>query len=548
MISFKIFGKGSEPVSENKNKSGSKDDFWDISSLVGGIKPLRSSGKDTSAVTVTDGAEHSSDAQNRLTSSTVIERFVSPHRKDELTPSENELFSYTPKSSLVHKVTVYKAPSSYDFYSDFVREARRLWSVRGEMCEYVDFFSYSPQYDQLTEAQLDYYLWWRDGVRNGMFARTNLYYIYLYFYEVINAADESEALMLRDTLISVVENYSELVKGVLPKLIRWICDFSLLHRLAPPQKFSEKLFLNAGTLREYFVNIAGDTPEGWADMLLSYCCSYDYRTSKFAIGENLALYDTHIKGAVAAVVESLSENGNMLSRVPFEDCMVTAKAFEGALCASQSKVTLVVEYCSFSRSHELRFLIGDAVKYAENKIRAYIGVKSKLTVYSLPKELCEAIDIYFANNFTDVKRAERKKEVKQEYDALYDLPKTELDISRAMLIESASWGVTRELVEAFDTIEAPDERVCQVPEIEHFEDSSVKNSELEKYASILKGLLWDDDCALKELSRSLSRPPEAVVDEINEMFVELMGDIIIEEQDGSYRIIEDYMDYVKEII
>ncbi|MBO7310228.1 MAG: TerB N-terminal domain-containing protein [Clostridia bacterium] len=535
-------------MSENKIKNKAKDDFWDISSLVAGIKPLRSTGKDTSAVTITDGAERSLDTQNRLTGSTVIERFVSPHRKDELTPEENELFFYTPKSSLIHKVTVYKSPSSYDFYSDFVREARRLWNARAEICEYVDFFSYSPQYDQLTKAQLDYYLWWREGLRKGIFARTNLYYIYLYFYEVINAASESEALVLRDTLISVIENYSELVRGVLPKLIRWICDFSLLYRLAPPQNFSEKLFLNAGTLKEYFVNIAGDTPEGWADMLLSYCCSYDYRTSKFAKEENLILYDTHIRGAVAAVVDGLSENGNMLSKVPFEDCMVTAKAFEGALCSSQIKVTLVVEYCSFSRSHELRFLIGDAVKYAENKIRAYIGVKSKLTVYSLPKELCETIDIYFANKFTDVKRAERKKEDRQEYDALYDLPKTELDISNARLIENASWGVTRELVEAFDTIEAIDENDCHEPEREVCSESSSGNGSIEKYASILKGLLLVDECALKQLSRSISRPPEAVVDEINEIFVELMGDIAIEEQDGSYRIIEDYKDYVKEII
>ncbi len=528
-------------MSENEKKSKELDDFWDISSLTASSKPLRSTGRDTSAFTVTDGYGKIDNSQNKLTSPTVIERFIPPHYKNELVPAQKECFSYIPESSLIHKVTVYRDESSYDFYSDFVSDAKRLWNIHGQKCEYADFFSYSPQYNQLSKPQLNYYLWWRENLRNGIFIKTNLYYTYLYMFELINASSDENAPVSRDSMVSVAVNYSDMLKGVMPKLLRWICDFSLLHRLPPPKNFSERLFSVASTLREYFVNIVGDTPEGWARVLLSYCCSYDYRTSKFATDDNITLFDTHVFGAIASVVKGLSANGKILSSVPFGDCSITSKAYEGALCSSQNRFTIVAEYCSFSRSHELRFLIGDAVKYAENKIRTHIGVKSRLTVYSLPNELREVIDEYFAVQLPH-RRTDRKIEQRQEYEALYDLPKAGLNISNAKYIENASWKTTKELVEAFDTDTLAEPIIEEVsPKFE-----STENGFLE-YAEVLSSLLTGNGIALRELAQKQGKPIEALVDEINELSVELIGDIIIEEENGIYRIIEDYEDYIKEI-
>ena len=46
------------------------------------------------------------------------------------------------------------------------------------------------------------------------------------------------------------------------------------------------------------------------------------------------------------------------------------------------------------------------------------------------------------------------------------------------------------------------------------------------------------------LSKSLGRPVEAVVDAINEIAVDTIGDILIEEIDGQYSIIEDYLELI----
>ena len=297
--------------------------------------------------------------------------------------------------------------------------------------------------------------------------------------------------------------------------------------------------------------VAGNTAEGWAHMLLSYCTSYDYHTSKFATEENIALFDEHVPKAIARVVEKLSENGKILSALPFNDCKISAKAFDGAVCSSENRVIIDVEYCSFSRSHELRFLIGDAVKQAENKIRAHISVKSRLTVYSLPLELCQIINDYFDRALPVVRKARAKVDAPAEYDVLYDVPRTKLNISNAQKIESDSWDTTKELVGEFEESQAVEiEKKAQTIEIESVinesgeADAQSLLSALGKYAEAVTSLAEGEGRSLFELSKSLGIPVEAVVDAINEIAACAIGDILIEENDGQYSIIEDYLELI----
>ncbi len=528
-------------MSEEKSKKQQLDDFWDISSLVPKKHIARPASKSTSTVMVTDGVETSINKNNKLSQSTLIERFIPPHTADNTVRERKELFSYIPENSLLHKVTVFKQNTSYDFYREFCLSAKKLWNIHGEKCEYADFFSYSPQYDQLSEKQLGYYLWWRENLRNDMYIKTNISYLYLYTFELINTAKQDNAQYCLDMMMRVLINYENVLLGAKAKYIRWITDFGLVHKLPPPKGMGESVLKSAGALKEYFVTVEGNTYDGWAKMLLGYCCSYDYKTSKFAVGENREIYDIHVHGAITEVVKKLSENGKILGGLTFDDCKICAPAFEGALCSSENRFIIEVEYCSFSRSHELRFLIGDAVKYAENKIRTYLSVKSKLSVYSLPNDLCEVINRYFEAVLPTPRKIQEKKQERQEYDVLYDLPRNVLNISNADKIESESWNVTRELVEAFDVTENTIPQLSYEPPKIPIDETDIK-ARLGEYLEAVISLKTNDTSPLCALARENAKPVEAVVDTINEIAVDIIGDILIEEVDGIYAIIEDYSD------
>ncbi len=534
-------------MSEYKNKYEALDAFWDISSLVPNDRTIRAMRRSTDTVEISDGAENNNDARNRL-SDTVITRTIQTANKEN-DSSANETDSYLPTHPLIHKVILYKDASNYEFYADFCREAAGYWSITGTECEYCDFFSYSPQYDQLTDGQREYYFWWRECIKSGKYIATNTCYINLFFYELINMDGVITPLEARDLMIDVLVNYKDILKGSLPKYIKWICDFSLIHRLLPPEKHSRFLVKNAVTLKEYFVRVPQNDTGGWARTLLEYCCSYDYKTSKFAKDDALELFDTHVPAALTRVVEYLSKDGRILSQLPFGDCKVTTKAFEGAICATKNRYTVEVRYCSFSRSHELRFLVGDVVKHCENRIRAYIFVKSRLTVYSLPNDVQAIVDEYFNTYLPHRRRPSAKTHEPQIYDALYDLPRKALDLSNAARIENESWETTRELVEAFDETAEPISTVAPITQsLDMIAESSSGEvsliDALGEYADCVRALANGDTSAITTISRIKGKPADAIVDAINEIAVDVIGDIIIEGSDNDIAVLDDYKDMI----
>ena len=67
---------------------------------------------------------------------------------------------------------------------------------------------------------------------------------------------------------------------------------------------------------------------------------------------------------------------------------------------------------------------------------------------------------------------------------------------------------------------------------------------LSEYLSELRALKSGNISPLRGLCVRLGKPIEAVVDEINEISVDIIGDILVEETENGYGIIEDYADHI----
>ena len=96
---------------------------------------------------------------------------------------------YEPDSSIIKRVSVSKWQTRYNFYEKFASDAARLWNRTSGECDNVPFFSYIPQYNQLSYTQLKWYLCWREKVRNGVYPRCDYSYILLFIYEILNCPD-----------------------------------------------------------------------------------------------------------------------------------------------------------------------------------------------------------------------------------------------------------------------------------------------------------------------------------------------------------------------
>ena len=532
------------------------DEFWDLSKLVPSkkksvnSKPVRNTPSQPVDIVVasTNNNDATKYSDTPLNNENVIKRYVS----DESAKKEaSALLEYSPENSLLHSVKIYRFDSSYNYYEQFCRYAEKFYSVEGKECEHQPFFSYVPQYDQLNRAQLEFYFWWRSQVRRGIYIDADYSYILLFVFETINLVGEHDYAQLRDILTGVWLAYRDKYVRLDKLMSEWIFDFCLIHKLTPPKgKIPLYAIQGACGVAEFFVSALGNDIDKYVNAILVFCSSYDYKKSKFYNGEYKEIYDRYVASALKIALSELSDSGKVFAQTGYSDSKLNRQAYVGALCSYASKRRIEIEFCSFSRSHELRYLVGDIIKFTENIIRSYIGVRSKLSVYSITPRLAELISEHLKNELPPKKKVSAKEVSSTEFDNLYEPTNRVLSLENAKRIEEDSWNTTKMLAEAFEEDNKAQNNMSIENEILRT-DSNPKKDEQSDFVSHLGGfekyliaLMQGDRESVKKAIEALSLSEESAVDKINEIAVDYFGDIILEDGDNGYTVIEDYYDDV----
>ncbi|MBR2721419.1 MAG: TerB N-terminal domain-containing protein [Clostridia bacterium] len=535
------------PFDEKKHES-ELDDFWDISELIPKKRAVYSPhSTETVEITLPPVSKKGELADQKANAKLPLPSFA-----------DQPLLEYVPEHAMLHRVRLFAWKSGFGYYDAFVRDAVRLYPIHGERCERVSDFYRMSQYSQMSRPQLEWYLWWRENFRNGVILETDYGYLLLYANELINLSDKLLPTTVLDLLCKLWISYRESYPQLDLFLPEWICHCALIHKLPSPSFASAELTSAAMQhcrLREFYLSSLGE--DAFARALLAFCSNYDYQKSKFYQGEHRALFDRVITGAMQSVMERTEREGKLFSSANLRDHVILLDAYMGALCPAKTKRRIEVSYCSFSRSHELRFLVTDIVKYTENRLRQAVGIRSRLTVYALPPLIKDILDGYLSSVLPARERAHVVQEVQTpDYEHLYDAPTSTFSFDEAEEIERLSWDTTKRLVEAFGSDEedrADESEPTPMPiTVELQEPRSLQNAgkadALMPYLPFLRAVAVSDREAQREAARSLARPTELVIDEINTLAVELYGDILLEENDGVCAVIEDYADLLADLL
>lgn len=531
-------------ANDEKRRADALDDFWDIERLIPS-KPQKAI----------------SDAKLNVAQRTPTPVVVSPskpikgrHEEERLTaprpaerpdpPSKNDVFAeYDGFSPLIPRVKVTNWKSSYNYNDFFCRIAASLHNKAGSPCEEVHFFSYVPQYSQLNKKQLAWYLWWRDCVRKGSYPKTDVSYILLLSFEIINLGNAIDTQKGLQILLGLWSNFADDYPQLNSTLGEWICDYSLIHRAPisfPDARISADL-LSRVSFPEAFYSFDLSDRMLLSKFLLSSCNSYNYRKSKFYKDENRACFDKHIPEAFAYLIEK-NDMKNLLSSLPRKT--VSRSAYAGALCACKTRKHLEIEYLSACFSMEVRTHIGEIVKYIENALRTHLGIRSKLGVHQLRDAEKAIIDEYFSQLHMLTVSGLRVPE----YEKLYDAQSNGFSLESALDIERKSWEITDKLVEAFeeeDIFALPSETLSQIPELPTYTEDSASEKDrflmtISTHRRFFDAVLQENFVDQLQYCRETRLLPEAIADEINEVAVSIFGDILLEEVGDGYRIIEDY--------
>ncbi len=536
-------------------KDNSMDKFWDIEELLPS-RPVKKTRKltafpDTEAVTV-ELSEKKEEIGAPI-----------PKRRERDPREKQVLREYEIPNGFIQRVTVSPWPTEFSFYSKFRRDAIRFFEKEHDACEYVYFFSYMPQYDQMTSSQLSYYLYWRGEIRKGVYIKTDINYLFLYAYEIINLPDrippKKGAVELTRLWAAYREDFAYLDKY----LGEWLCDYCLIHKVEPDwvtldvfagdvaSKVSmPEFYLHGGTLT-------------WE--LIRNLSAYDYRLSKYYT-DHKKEFDLHIPRAAEYIAEKLIVPN--LSAYGIEPMRVLRDSFSGAVACHDVKFKIAVMCTPLRRSLDLKQALTGIVKLCENNLRAAMGIKSRFAPNGVSEEIKAAVSAYFDTIYPERNLRKKKTEASLEeerYMALYEPEnKGPADISRALEIEAAAWE-TAELLDtgedAADEIESdkiadtvlPAPIEIPVSEEEIFTpvsfDGEMPDGDFDFILSMERflhdALLAAANGSFDAFCRAGGKMAETVCASINELAMEAIGDIILEED---FSLVADYEEDVLSVL
>ena len=503
-----------------------------------------------------------------------ITRFVPPH-ENVYSKRKYILKEYTSNKPFIKTVRLISEKENDEIFIEnnlFLRERQALLDRKASKEPiYTPYFSYSPRYSQLNKQQLNYYLWWRENIRNGVYISTDSSYIILYAYEVAASGDGEDKQAALDSLCRVFAQCCG-NDASLKMIIRdIICDFSLIYDLnVPVDSF-------ASVDRRFFFGSSFNLPEAFVDFseenILSICYAaaiYDYRRSKIYTPETAEIFKKAIGGALRAMFKDQAAFEFITS---FKNGIYNATTLEHRPLSRMvnivnKNVKLEIEYYSLST---IRDLVTNAVRYSENRLREHLAIKSKLNILYLNPAVKDAIDAFFDTNYPAIPVIDRRRrEARQstqvpevnEYDKLYDLPRTEFSAERALKIEEESWETTRKLEAAFAESDEGTPKVIQPVEtkievktspnvivdeiaIQPESNSSIIaeiGTRVPKAVEFLRLCFSPSLAEQRKFASNIGKSPDELADLINEAALEIMSDILLEEDGMGYFIIDDYKD------
>jgi hypothetical protein len=565
------------------NITDKDDDFWNLDDYIKPSKSAKSannyasrvkSNNDAVEISISQSSEHNPPSNNEssLTYSkdSVITKFIPP-KSDAVFAPKHVLLEYSPQNPFIKSVRVLAdKPDSSVFVKDnlFMRERRALLDRKITESPFIPFYSYAPRYSQLTNPQLKWYLWWRENARSGNFIKTDQSYIMLYAYELAATEDGEDKQKALESLCLLLTNYSDRdIPPVFKMIIRdMICDFCLINRLTPPMHLlsdAGRQILYGSFLPELFVDLS----QGNNDVIISSLSVYDYRRSKFFNEQTKEVFTQGIHGALRAVMNNADA---------FEAITSFTKGMYGCITAERHpfvRMTNIVNRhvrieINYFEMSNMRSAITDIVRYSENKVREHLGIKNKINVMSVSPLAKSVIDKFFADNLpaqtvSDRRRRENKiaQTVANEYDKLYDVPKAEISPENAMLIERESWNTTKMLVEAFydDAETNVDNYTTQMLKSAPIVTNNLTTvaspqttdeisdtysqfiSKMGNLADFILLCLKKDATSQRKLAHSHNLGTDELADRINEVALDIVGDIILEDDGQAYTVIADYI-------
>jgi hypothetical protein len=417
-----------------------------------------------------------------------------------------------------------------------------------EKTEHISFMCYWPSYEYMSESQLNWYFYLRNCLRNGEYIDTDLSYLFVYIYEIINQIGVNDSDDGFRKMIEIWKNYRKAHDKLDRYLIDWAGDYIRFYNCDAGKSFEllekEGLFLlmPADMLMEHYIKNDMILPLE----LITRFSDYKFYESEFIKSSDGNLFTDHLPGLFNKIRQHINqekEGGFEAQFIPYKDIKHTKIPFLRAPFNNKTNTRLQV-YLPYERHKPLRDFITSIVKEFENQLRTLKKQKGRLRPDKLSDAIINICKTY-AKDAVSGSQTIQTVEIKIDRERLLALIQDSDEVRKKLIEGNYEYGGEPETSE---TDEIPP--MVQEPDI--IPATRESGNRLLPGLSPIQQKILDFLLARGGSSRSGEIGAEfqgtfvgVEIDKINDSALETIGDLLIGFEDERWYIMEEYINELR---
>ncbi|MBV6391240.1 MAG: hypothetical protein KPEEDBHJ_00448 [Anaerolineales bacterium] len=426
--------------------------------------------------------------------------------------------------------------------TSFVKEAIKLRDKQGSHANPAPFKCYWPTYSDMNGWQQQWYFYWRSQVRQNKFPATDLSYIFVHVYEILNLVETPDPIQAAERIRTLWLAY----RGKYPNLDRYLPDWGgdlLAVKVGGAQALAwweSALSVDGVDIPDPLVNtivekaIRANGVDALPYKIWSLLSDYQprnkfyqkYNTNHFvdlSYEKAIKVANTHyLKTTGKSVIDQF-----VSERVLNYEKPVFASALIGFSHPATARLATGRDYAGSTR---LANNITSIMKYAENILRKQLKFSAKLSGIELPADLAGQLDLAFQQEKTQPRKPQPIK-ITIDHERVASLHEESRVVSEMLATEQA--GSEKELLTDLEEVRTL-WKSLQVPE-----------------RKVLAGLLAKEWSTLTQIHTILGMDLEqvfALLEAINKKSQSMLGDKMVYQTADAIQLAEDFIDELEVVV
>ena len=289
----------------------------------------------------------------------------------------------------------------------FLKDAQKFKSKEGDFANHISFMHYWPTYRDMNASQQHWYFYWRSQARAGNYLHTDLSYIFVYVYELLNLIEISDVFQASNRIKVLWQAY----RGTYPQLDRYLPEWGgdLLTVRASGEHaliwWESLLNVDGIVIPGPFINtiVQKAIQTGGTDILpykiWALLSNYQPKNKFYQVHNTDHQIDRAYEKAIKVANDYYlrTSKKSLIDKFVSEHVYTYDKSVFGSalICYPYQRMTRLASGRNYAGSARLSSNITSIMKYAENILRKQLKFSAKLSGVELPVKLAKELDIAF---------------------------------------------------------------------------------------------------------------------------------------------------------